>query len=367
MGTHTSGEEGRKERPHDPHSHRAQPRPSSPSHTPLPTHNATTPSSYVPEPVTPLHRVHARAKLMLLVATLLLSARSPPPARAALAAAVVGVTAALLPPRLAKPQLVRVGKVAAFLFVLTAIGAEGVPPMLQPRGAPADLVGLGGAPAVTPLRGGAGAAGAASASALGALLSYAAAAAPPYSYVVFHALFITITRRSLALATSAAATAVVALQGSSLCLTTTPAEEAALALCTLPAVPSWPRAGEAGPPDPVAGTAALTLLLSLRFLSLVFDEARGLALGLAARGIDWARLGPGGGLAIGARLVSRLFSNLEARAADIAVAMRARGFAGPGLHRVHVGSGGVAVSWGATAGAVVLALAALARAAVVSP
>jgi len=301
------------------------------------------------------------------VATLLLSARSPPPARAVLAGAVAGLTAAALPTRLARPQLARVGKVAAVLFFLTAVGAEGVPPLLQTRGAPAELVGLSGAPALTAASG----AAAASASLLPPFLT---ALLPPYSYVVFHFLFITITRRSLALATSAAATAVVALQGSSLCLTTTPAEEAALALCTLPAV-RWrwwrQRPGTPGPPDPAAGTAALTLLLSLRFLSLVFDEARGLALGLASRGIDWAALGGpgggGGGLALGARLVARLFANLEARAADIAVAMRARGFAGPGAHRVHVGSGGAGVSWPATAGVAAVAVAALARAAVVSP
>ena len=34
-------------------------------------------------------------------------------------------------------------------------------------------------------------------------------------------------------------------------------------------------------------SAGLTLLLSLRFMSLVFEEARNIALGLAARNIDW--------------------------------------------------------------------------------
>jgi len=33
--------------------------------------------------------------------------------------------------------------------------------------------------------------------------------------------------------------------------------------------------------------AGLTLLLSLRFMSLVFEEARNIAMGLAARNVDW--------------------------------------------------------------------------------
>ena len=205
-----------------------------------------------------------------------------------------------------------------------------------------------------------------------------------YSYVVFHFLFITVTRRSLRLATSAAATCLLALQGSSLVLTTTPAEDAALALCTLP---SWQRKARTGVESEdetqsssssfeiirrPANRTALTLLLSLRFLALVFDEARGLALGLAARGIDWEGLGSGGGITVGLRLVARLFGNLQARAGDVAVAMTARGFAGPGLHIVHPAGnsnsgGGARVSVGATAVAVLLAVAALARAAVSSP
>ena len=228
-----------------------------------------------------------------------------------------------------------------------------------------------------------------------------------YSYVVFHFLFVTVTRRSLRLATSAAATCLLALQGSSLVLTTTPAEDAALALCTLPSwrLKRWNRrrkkkgeeegneddetdsSSSSSPFEVVrrpANRTALTLLLSRRFLALVFDEARGLALSLAARGIDWEGLGSGGGISVGLRLVTRLFGNLQARAGDVAVAMTARGFAGPGLHIVHPapvseGGGGregdgsatkrrsARVSFGATLGAVLLACAALARAAVSSP
>jgi general transcription factor 3C polypeptide 2 len=268
---------------------------------------------------------------------LLLAARSPPPARAAIAAGVALATAATLPRPLARAQLKRVAAVAAFLFVVTAIGAEGVPPPLQARAPAPALVGLPPLPSPT--------------------------AATAYSYVVFHAAFITITRRSLNLAVSAAATALVALQGSSLALTTTPAEDAARALTTLP---RWSRrAGAAAPPAPANG-ATLTLLLSLRFMALVFDEARGLALGLAARGVPWRDLGGGGAITIALRLVGRLFGNLQARAADVAVAMTARGFGGPGAHVVH-SAAGPPVSAAATLAAVAVGVAAVVRAAVASP
>lgn len=289
-------------------------------------------SSYVPEPATPLHRVHARAKLFLLLALLLLAARSPPGARVALAGAVAAATAALLPRTLALPQLRRVAAIALFIFAMTAIGAEGVPPPVQARAPAAALARLAPVPAPT---------------------------ASSYAYVVFHAAFITVTRRSLTLAATAASTAFVALQASSLALTTTAAEDAALALC---AAPSLPGSTTRRP----ANAAALTLLLSLRFMALVFDEARGLALGLAAKRVDWRALGPGGALSLALRLVGRLFANLQARSADVAVAMAARGFAGPGAHAVHPARG-PRVGGVETAAAVGLGVAALVRAALSSP
>lgn len=62
---------------------------------------------------------------------------------------------------------------------------------------------------------------------------------------------------------------------------------------------------------------ALTLLLSLRFMSLVFEEVRNLCLGLAARGVDWRAQGGRGSLEILGRLVVRLFGNLFTRSEKI--------------------------------------------------
>jgi len=81
--------------------------------------------------------------------------------------------------------------------------------------------------------------------------------------------------------------------------------------------------------------AGLTLLLSLRFMSLVFEEVRNLSLGLAARGIDWNGLGPAGGIQVLIRLGGRLFSNLMQRSDSIAQAMCARGFVGAQDHKLY--------------------------------
>ena len=71
-------------------------------------------------------------------------------------------------------------------------------------------------------------------------------------------------------------------------------------------------------------------------MSLVFEEARNLSLGLAARGVDWRAQGARGSLQIFGALVVRLFGNLMQRAEVIAQAMVVRGFVGPQQHRLYM-------------------------------
>lgn len=80
-------------------------------------------------------------------------------------------------------------------------------------------------------------------------------------------------------------------QSASLCLTTTPAEQLARGLKL------WlSPLGLLGVP---VAEISLTLLLSLRFLAVVFEEVRNLALGLAARNVQWKAMGKGAGLQVG--------------------------------------------------------------------
>lgn len=71
-------------------------------------------------------------------------------------------------------------------------------------------------------------------------------------------------------------------------------------------------------------------------MSLVFEELRNLALGLAARGVKWNSLGPTGALGILVMLGGRLFSNLMQRSGSIAEAMCVRGFVGAQDHHLYL-------------------------------
>jgi energy-coupling factor transporter transmembrane protein EcfT len=97
----------------------------------------------------------------------------------------------------------------------------------------------------------------------------------------------------------------------------------------------------------------LTTLLALRFMATVLEEARNLAFGVAARGLDWRALGWRGGAGVAAAAAARLLANLMARAEAVALAMAARGFAGAEAHALHAeaagGARGGAAQWAADA------------------
>eukprot|EP00850_Spirogloea_muscicola_P000927 SM000003S11172 [mRNA] locus=s3:1368310:1370902:- [translate_table: standard] len=372
--------------------------------------------SYVAEPQTALHRLDPRVKQVRspsgsavgprkigrdahvkggrrekkvwLLALVVLPARAGLGVRAGLVALLAGLTAAALPrdlwqvisPPAALPsdvvlslstvcddQLSRMAILCCYLFALVALGSDGVAPLVQARCPPPAADGL---PALPPALGGGGG----------------------YKYVLLAAGPLHVTRRGVALAGSSACLtftvrplppAQPALQSAALCLTTTPPEQLVASL-------AWFAAPLRAAGAPV-GEAVLTLLLSLRFVGLVFDEARSLALGVAARGIAWRRLKLMGTLdgalpicqhlsrikskyVIGYRqltvklgivlcavfflLFRRLFQNLFAHSDNISQAMLARGYGGDAeRHRVHFLSrlGGLQPSdWAALAALAIL-------------
>jgi energy-coupling factor transporter transmembrane protein EcfT len=177
--------------------------------------------------------------------------------------------------------------------------ADGVPPVLQSHAASNVLQGL---PDVAPSQ--------------------------PYTFVVASFLGCTITRRSINLAVTSACLIFTALQSASLCLVTTPAEAMASAL-------AWFLQ-----PLRLLGINTkevhLTLLLSLRFMGIMFEEVRNLVLGVAARGIDWKKAGFMGSADVVLTLCGRLFGNLFAHADNISQSMVMRGFTTPEAHAFHM-------------------------------
>jgi energy-coupling factor transport system permease protein len=254
--------------------------------------------------------------------------------RLCLAAVVALLTIAAMPKRLWKPQLLRVGGLCALIFLFTAFGSVDMTPVLSDRSLPPS-VGDVVIPSSVPDLG-----------------------QPSYRYVVLRLGPFSVTKRSLGLASTIAGLTFAALQGASLALVTTPPERMALAL------------GHALKPLGVLGVPVrelvLTVLLSLRFMAMAFDEARNLCLGIASRGIDWSLLGARGTIALALNTCGRLFGNLLARCENIAGAMTARGFRGPtpeALATIEAVSGGQPTSVLADAAAVLslLGLALLCR------
>jgi len=152
---------------------------------------------YLQEPRTPLHYVDARIKQLWLVTLLALSARAPVPFKVLAGGVVVGASVACLPRRLWKAQLSQLSWICALLFLSFALASE-VSPVLTDRGLPPSVDGL---PAASEVAGEA------------------------YRYVLVKLGPFAATQRSVRLATSSVALTLVSLQGASLVLVTSTAEE----------------------------------------------------------------------------------------------------------------------------------------------
>ncbi|KAL0537928.1 hypothetical protein IC582_026919 [Cucumis melo] len=211
-------------------------------------------SQFVSSPVTFLHSVDPRIKLVWLLALVVLPARSNITIRFGLVIFLAVLSIWILPTELWKDQLGRVSILSGILFVMLGLGADGVPPLIQSRTPPPGMMGLPELPA-----------------SLGG-----------YSYLIAKLGPLTFTRKGLSIASTSACLTFVVFQSASLCLTTTAPEQLAFAIrwFMLPL-------GYFGVP---VAEITLTLLLSLRFVSLVFDEVRNVALGIVSRRINWQML-----------------------------------------------------------------------------
>lgn len=217
-----------------------------------------------------------------------------------IAGTILVTTLLNLPRRTSRAQLLPLLTMTTIYFILTCLFADGTQPVTTSHVAPANIQDL---PPLTTV-------------------------GKPYSYTIFKFWFLNITRKSVRLATSAASLVFVALQSASLCLVTTPPEELAVSV-------QWFLTPLKFVGVPVR-EIGFTLLMSLRFLSVVFEEVRNLALGIAVRGLNWDALGAIGSMQVLTSTVNQLFVKLFRTCENVAVAMRLRGFIGPQDHHLYL-------------------------------
>ena len=259
--------------------------------------------SYVSSPVSPFHGLDPRVKQAWLVALLLLPPNGAPEEKLCICASLAALTALALPTRVWRPQLTSLIGLCLVLFLLTVVGADSVAPVIQPREPSGLDEGLLDLP---PL-------------------------ADAYRYVLFSFGPAQITRKGVRLAVSSACLTFTVLQSAHLTLCTTTPEAMAAGL-------RWylrPLRAARAPVDEIV----FTLLLSLRFTSIVFEEVRNISLGLAARGIDWDALGWRGAANTFAALLSRALESLFVTADAVADAVAARGYTGAATHRLSAPGG----------------------------
>jgi energy-coupling factor transport system permease protein len=273
---------------------------------------------YLEQPVTWLHYLDARVKLIWLMSFLAAPILANSQWRLILVAMLVLLTlSAAIPLRVWRQQMGWLLTLAVFVFILTAIAPDGLAVNYQSR-LPASELNL---PQPT-----------------------------DYRYIIWSAGPVTVTRRSLDLAVRVSTILFTLIYSSNLYLLTTAPEEITTGLESL----MRPLRRLNVPVTEIA----LTLTLSLRFIPLVLEEVQNLVRSVRTRAINWRKLGIRRSFQVWLTVAERLLENLLLRAEQIAKAMTVRGFTSPNEHRVQwhqlrlrwgdwLAIGGVIVFWGA--------------------
>jgi energy-coupling factor transport system permease protein len=280
---------------------------------------------YLEQPVTWLHRLDPRVKLVWLMTFLL----SPLLADARWRVALVGLLILLtllarIPWRAFKRQLGWLLYFCILILGITTLTADGLAIANQPR-LPADELAFAetGLPATSPQP-----------SFFWQQTSPSSASSPtlanlpqptPYRYILFQQGWVKITQRSLELGLRLSTLLFTLVFSTNLYLLTTPPEEITAGLESLMRPLKHLRV-------PVA-ELVLTLTLALRFIPLVLEEIQNLARSIQTRAINWQKIGIKGAIAIWLMLADRLLENLFLRAEQVAGAMQVRGFTNPNRHR----------------------------------
>lgn len=284
---------------------------------------------YLEKPITWIHRLDARVKLLWLLSFLLAPILAPAIWRLGIALLPVTFTLlARIPVRVWRQQMGWLLAVASFVVLLTAIAPDGYALSYQPRQpSAAEFVPPAGAnpdptaPTSSPT--------APEAVAAPATPESVAELPQPtnYRYILLKQWRFQVSRRSLGVGVRLGTLVFILIYSTNLYLLTTSPEEITAGLESLMAPLRrfhWPIT-----------EIALTLTLSLRFIPLVLEEVQNLVRAIRTRAIDWKKIGLRGAIQIWIVLAERLFDNLLLRAEQIASAMKVRGFTTPEDYRVE--------------------------------
>lgn len=250
---------------------------------------------YLEKPITWLHKLDPRVKLIWLLSFLAAPILASSPWRIALVVLLILITlSARIPWRVWKQQMGWLLMLSLFVFILGAFIPDSFNVKYQPR-----------LPAI----------------------EQSIPTASDYQYVLFQLERFTITRRSLDLAIRVSTILFTLIYSSNLYLLTTAPEEITSGLESL----MRPLRRFKVPVTEIA----LTLTLSLRFIPLVLEEVQNLIRSINTRAINWKKLGIKGAIRVWILVADRLLENLLLRADQMANAMTIRGFTSPNLHRVQ--------------------------------
>ncbi|BAZ43939.1 cobalt transport protein [Chondrocystis sp. NIES-4102] len=272
--------------------------------------------SYLEQPVTWLHRIDPRVKLVWLMTFLIAPLLSNPLWRITLAVFLILLTLlAGIPRRVWRQQMGWLLLLCTFLFLFSSIAPDSLGVKHQPRLAQdCDNLTVQTQSDITPC-------------------SSKLPQATDYRYVLYEqprfAFLpkIVVTRRSLDVAVRVSTLIFTLIYSTNLYLLTTAPEEITEGLDDLMS----PLRRLNLPVSEIT----LTLTLSLRFIPLVLEEVQNLVRSVRTRAIDWKKLGIRRSAQLWLIVSEKLLENLLLRAEQIATAMDVRGFTSPNEHRVQ--------------------------------
>lgn len=252
---------------------------------------------YLEKPVTWLHKIDPRIKLIWLMTFLLAPLLANPFWRLGLSGLLIILTfSAAIPLRVWRQQMGLLLTISLFILVLTAFAPDGLAINHQPRLAPDNL-------------------------------EFTLPQPTNYQYVLKDWGRFTVTRRSLDVAIRISTLVFTLIYSTNLYLLTTAPEEITAGLEDLMS----PLRRLKIPVTEIT----LTLTLSLRFIPLVLEEVQNLFRSVRTRAINWKKLGIRGSLQVWLIVVEKLLENLLMRAEQIAIAMDIKGFTSPNKHQVQ--------------------------------